>query len=561
MTRYARPYRSKPPAAYSVPSRVVVAIGLAALAMIWWRLSGSRVATQNTLADMGFDPGRAYLLGALIIGAVVASVVAMAVARNGMAVARNGMSVGLGFVAVLIDDAGAFLHDTAVTQRTPGVAFDAAGWILTGLAIAAGALVIAWSATTLTLPVRAWLIRAGADGAQLRRDRKFTRRAAVPTAVAIVAVAAIVLGPVLGDLLNYGTDARMADAGTSNVALFGGGTKPTASDSQAPDPRAASTDGATSTATGGTSSHGAPPAGLVAGPLPGTYLSSGALSSGSPWASSAPSGTGRSYGVTMPAFWSGGAGHNEVDVYLPPGYDANKSKRYPVIYELPYEISVWQSSTKIKDILDSLITKGKMPAEIVLFVWAQSPPYRDTECANSFDGKEWFDKFIVDTVVPWADKTFRTIPTAAARATMGSSKGGYCAATVATHHPDVFGSAISFSGYFTAGLQNAQTVGADLVFGKNTAYMHSQSPINVAPTIPSSLASKMFFVLVFKPDQDPFGPQALAFSAVLLKAGIPQALMYAPLGHSWTTDRDAMPTAFLLLAERQAQLGVFGTGG
>ena len=277
MTRYARPYRSKPPAAYSVPSRVVVAIGLAALAMIWWRLSGSRVATQNTLADMGFDPGRAYLLGALIIGAVVASVVAMAVARN-------GMSVGLGFVAVLIDDAGAFMHDTAV---------DAAGWILTGLAIAAGALVVAWSATTLTLPVRAWLIRAGADGAQLRHDRKFTRRAAVPTAVAIVAVAAIVLGPILGDLLNYGTDARMADAGTSNVALFGGGTKPTASDSQAPGPTAASTNGATSTATGGTSSRGAPPAGLVAGPLPGTYLSSGALSSGSPWASSAPSGTGR----------------------------------------------------------------------------------------------------------------------------------------------------------------------------------------------------------------------------------------------------------------------------
>lgn len=531
---------------------VAVAVSIAALSILLWRFTGSRTGTQGTLLDMGFDPGRAELLGALLVGAIVSVAVEFVLGTV-------GASVFLGTCAVLLDDVGAFLHDTKTVLATGDQGgFDPIGWLLTCLAILGAAIVVAWAAATLARPVRAALRRSASALMEMRTERRMTKSAVWPASVGATLVALLVVGPVFGDLVNYGTDTRMRGAAGAPVGLFGNGAAtPQPSDG----PAESSAAGASGPSSG---SHGSPrsmPSDLVGGPVKGTDVTPGSVSDATPWSSSVPTGQGRTMEATTAAFWTGG-NTNPIDVYLPPGYDSSPSRRYPVVYELPYELSVWQSGASVTSQLDALITGGQLPPMIMVFVWGVAPPpYRDTECSNSKDGREWFDSYMVDTVVPWVDKTFRTIKTAAARATMGSSKGGYCAASVTTHHPDVFGSAVSFSGYFTAGLVSSQTQGADLVFGSDPTYEKSQSPILRLAGIPQAERQNLFFVLVADPKADIYGPQMLDFAAELSRTGTPQAFVPSTIGHGWQECRAMLPTALRLVAARQVELGVYAPAG
>jgi len=246
-----------------------------------------------------------------------------------------------------------------------------------------------------------------------------------------------------------------------------------------------------------------------------------------------------------------------VDVHLPPGYDNQTSRRYPVLYEMPYRHDVWQGGLNIDYLVDQMIDSGAIPPAIWVFASTGHGTFSDPECSDSKDGREWFDRYVAQTLVPWVDQTFRTIAQPAARTVMGPSKGGYCAASVLTHHPDLFGQAISLSGYFVAGLASSDTIGDGDVFGNDPTYEAHQSTINRVATIPAALRRNLFMVMEADPNSAPFGPQMAAFSQVLAANDVPQALFQTPLGHAWGVYRLALPGALRLVAARQAALGVF----
>ena len=305
---------------------------------------------------------------------------------------------------------------------------------------------------------------------------------------------------------------------------------------------------------------GAPayPTGLVAGPLRNSLVTPGAVSAGRPWSSSRPTGHGRLYAVYLPAPWTGGIRTAiEIDIYLPPGYDAG-SARYPVIYEVPYSAGTWQNGMHLSSVLDALITAGSIPPEIVVFAGQFGGPYADSECANSFDGREWFDRFVATTLVHWVDTHLRTIATPAARATFGFSQGGYCSAAILAHHPGVFSSAIVFSGYFVAGIHSGTTATAWRPFNNDASIINAVSPMTVIPRIPAAQAARLFVEMEADPTQGFYGPQMARFAAVLAAAGVPMALFPTPLGHSWAGARAIVPTMLELVAERMVSLGVFG---
>jgi enterochelin esterase-like enzyme len=208
--------------------------------------------------------------------------------------------------------------------------------------------------------------------------------------------------------------------------------------------------------------------------------------------------------------------------------------------------------------MDGLITSGELPPSIVIFAAIEGGPYADPECSDSRDGTEWIDRWVSQTLVPWVDATFRTIPTPVARTVMGSSKGGYCAASLLTHHPDLFANGISLSGYFVAGLASPETIGADLVFGQDPAYEQSQSPMLLVAAIAPTVRRGMFMVLEADPQDHVFGSQMLAFARALDKGGVAEALFPTRLGHSWNADRVVLPSALRLVAARQVALGLFG---
>ena len=131
-------------------------------------------------------------------------------------------------------------------------------------------------------------------------------------------------------------------------------------------------------------------------------------------------------------------------VYLPPGY--NPTRRYPVVYllhGLPGSPSEYVFGTKLGLFADEGIAAGTLRPFIAVMP-AAGPTSR-------YDG-EWagpWERELLDVVVPWTDSTFSTIHSPRGRIVAGLSAGGFGAVDIALRNPSVFGTAESWSGYFT----------------------------------------------------------------------------------------------------------------
>ena len=469
----------------SIVSALAAALVVAAAA-----LSGTINSTNTTLVVMGFDPDRAQLISALIVGGIAGAVAFLAANRLAEATVS-------GLAAVFVVFGQTFIAETQAALAASGVggSFDPIGWLLTLLTLLLIGTIAAWAGATLASGVRPALIAMGrevADGVQAGRfDREQVRR---PLAAALILALLVVCVPIFGDMVNFTPDSHMVRGGPPPVGLISGpGSGP--ADSIPP-----------VTSVGGS----------VPSQAPGGTLSPG-TNSNRPWLAWIPSGNGNATVVDLPAPWKGGtATTDNVTIYTPPGYDSSPLRSYPVLYEAPKQFHDWYVAAHVTTILDSLIDTGAIPPMIVVFVADIGGPYPDTECANSVDGKQWMDTFISKTVVSYVDSHFRTIATPDARATIGFSQGGYCAAILALHHPDVFGTSIPISGYFEAGQGDPTSA---LPFGGQAAAIAAASPLVVATQLPPAARAGLFFILVAPTTQSIYGIQATNFQDLLAKEG------------------------------------------
>ncbi len=519
-------------------ARPAAALAVALVTSLVLRGSGTLEDANAALQVMGFDPDRAQLLTAFIAEAVVVAL-AVLVTRAALVASLAGMAVGA------LEFQATFRHETTAAMAAGGGAgsFTALGWAATLVTFVIALAIVAWATASLALIVRRWLVLAAADvGALARRPR---RRARIVRPAAVVAAAALlaVTLPVFGDMVNYTPDVDMRSGGATVAG--------SAATAEVPPPE---------------NGPALPPATLdQTGVVPGTAASGTAqpaarvLATDRPWERWRPSGAGSTTVATFPGPWVGGTKPSaQVTIYLPPGY-ATSTLRYPVIYEVPWDLTGgWTTAGDMQATLDSLITSGAMPASIVAFVSEHGGAFVDDECANAANGREWFDTYLTQTVVPYVDRRFRTMATPEARAVMGFSQGGYCAATLELRHPDVFRSAVSFSGYYQAGIRSPETPNAWRPFGGSPALEAASSPLLMAPAVARSLAPDLFFELSASPHEPFFGPQYSAFASTLHNEGISVALFPTPLGHAWSAVRSVEPKALTTLGERWAALGVFG---
>ena len=502
---------------------VVMVLVVAALNASGWLLG-----SDATLEVMGFDPDRARLISALV---AVALACAASVLVGGALAATVALGVG-GFAALF---GRTFIDETvaAVNASGPDGRFDLPGWVLSAVAFVVAAAVVSWAAATLAARVRASAIDVGRRLMRWRRDHAPRRDLIAPlTAVLAVVLVAVSL-PVLGDMLNYAPDVRMRAAAALPPPLAGDGGGPVAP-----------SDGALAT-----------PAGS---PGPDGSQVTATLSTTRPWTAWRPSGTGTVTKVTLPAPWVGGwSSTANLEIYLPPGYGSG-TRTYPTVYEVPWDIVSWSASIHVQGLLDSLIDSGSIPAEVVVFVSEGGGPFPDAECANSHDGREWYERYLTDTVVPYVDSHFRTMPEAAARTLVGFSQGGYCGPMVLLRHPDLFASAIAFSGYYEAGIRSSATPNAWRPFANDRALIAATSPLLIVDKVALSVRHQLFVVLSANPVEVFYGPQYRAFVAVLQAAGVPTGLMPTNRGHAWAAVRSQLPTALELVAAHQAAEGLFG---
>lgn len=122
-------------------------------------------------------------------------------------------------------------------------------------------------------------------------------------------------------------------------------------------------------------------------------------------------------------------------IYLPPNYQIDANRRYPVLYLLhgaPTNYTEW-AQLGLADAADELIADDRIQPFIVVFVEGEGSYY-----FNHQDGPAWGD-YVARDVVQHIDTTERTLPDPASRAIGGLSMGGLGALQLGLNYRDVFG--------------------------------------------------------------------------------------------------------------------------
>ena len=138
----------------------------------------------------------------------------------------------------------------------------------------------------------------------------------------------------------------------------------------------------------------------------------------------------------------------KLRIYLPPSYNENRAKRYPVLYMHDGQ-NLFDASTaaygvewSVDETADRLIAAGAM--EEIIAVGIDNTPDRIAEYTPCCDprhggGKlDAYQAFVTGTVKPHIDRTLRTLPGRETSAIMGSSLGAIASLLIAQRQPQVF---------------------------------------------------------------------------------------------------------------------------
>jgi hypothetical protein len=142
-------------------------------------------------------------------------------------------------------------------------------------------------------------------------------------------------------------------------------------------------------------------------------------------------------------------------VYLPAGYDRSNA-RYPVIYFMPTPFDSYRAPFEkngAQGLFDRAVQVGVIDKFILVCV-DMTTPVGSSWYVNSPVTGNWED-FVVQELVPFVDKSFRTLASRDSRGIAGDFMGGYGALRFGMTHPEVFGSVYALhpvgtgSGLFT----------------------------------------------------------------------------------------------------------------
>ncbi|MGA0555669.1 alpha/beta hydrolase-fold protein [Larkinella sp. VNQ87] len=134
-------------------------------------------------------------------------------------------------------------------------------------------------------------------------------------------------------------------------------------------------------------------------------------------------------------------------VYTPPGYEKEKSKKYPVLY-LQHgwgeDETAWSNQGHANLIMDNLIAEGKIKPFIIVMTYGMT---NEVKWGRMKEFRiEPFQTVLVDELIPYVDANFRTLADRNNRAMAGLSMGGMETHTITLNKPDVFGAYALLSG-------------------------------------------------------------------------------------------------------------------
>ena len=148
----------------------------------------------------------------------------------------------------------------------------------------------------------------------------------------------------------------------------------------------------------------------------------------------------RIHGRALEGNLEGNAVDREAIVVLPPGYQTEPTRRYPVVYALHgYSIGAeqWIREIHVPQTIEGAFAKGARP---MIVVFPDSKTVHNGSMYSNSVTTGHFEDYIWRDVVSYIDEHYRTLPDRDNRGLVGHSMGGYGASRIGMRHPDVFGS-------------------------------------------------------------------------------------------------------------------------
>jgi len=136
-------------------------------------------------------------------------------------------------------------------------------------------------------------------------------------------------------------------------------------------------------------------------------------------------------------------------VYTPPGYDASKSKRYPVLY-LQHgwgeDETAWTNQGHANLIMDNLIAQGKVKPFIIVMTYGMTNDIKPGQGGLRNFKIDPFQTVLTNELIPYVDQNFHSLTDRNHRALSGLSMGGMETHAITLNRPDLFAYYALFSG-------------------------------------------------------------------------------------------------------------------
>src|SRR5919107_5114007 len=146
------------------------------------------------------------------------------------------------------------------------------------------------------------------------------------------------------------------------------------------------------------------------------------------------------HGKALEGNLEGNAVDRDAIVFLPPGYNQNRTRRYPVVYALHgYSIGAeqWSQEIHVPQTIEGAFAKG---AREMIVVLPDSKTVHNGSMYSSSVTTGDFERYVARDVVSYIDEHYRTLASRDSRGLVGHSMGGYGAVRIGMKHAEVFGS-------------------------------------------------------------------------------------------------------------------------
>ncbi len=194
------------------------------------------------------------------------------------------------------------------------------------------------------------------------------------------------------------------------------------------------------------------------------------------------------HGASLEGNLEGETVDRDAFVFLPPSYEKDKERHYPVVYALHgffIGAEQWTHEIHVPQTVEGAFALGSK--EMIVVLPDSKTVYNGSMYSSSMATGD-FENYVARDVVAYIDAHYRTIPDRQSRGLVGHSMGGYGASRIGMKHPDVFGALYIMSPCCLSPMTGGGPAPADAVQMKQRAIANEKKV--AAAKSPSELAAE-----------------------------------------------------------------------